>query len=63
MDELLTPVQVSEFLQIGLSSVYKLAAQRELPSVQFRGARRLRFLRFRKSDVDEWIEAHLEPGR
>jgi excisionase family DNA binding protein len=62
MNEIMTPAQVAEMLQLGPSSVYKLAAQRELPSIQFRGARRLRFLRFRRADVESWIEAHTEPA-
>ena len=61
--QLLKPSQVAELLQVGLSSVYKLAAQRELPSIKFHGARRLRFLRFRRVDIEQWLETHTEPGR
>lgn len=60
MTELLTPTEVSDLLKIKKSKVYELANERTrsgdlrtnpLPSLRLGSA-----LRFRKADVEAWLE-------
>ena len=49
---LLTPSEVAARLRIGLSTVYRLAAEREIPSYKIGGARR-----FDEADLDRYLLA------
>ena len=51
MEQILTIKQVSDFLQVNERTIYKLAKCGELPSFKVGGQ-----WRFRKADIDGWIE-------
>lgn len=51
MDELMTLEELSVYLKIPKSTLYKLSQRGELPSSKIG-----RQLRFRKSKVDKWLE-------
>ncbi len=57
MDEtgLLTPVQVSEYLQVPVNTLYRWRASGDGP----RAARLGKHLRYRKTDVDAWLDRQL----
>ena len=52
--EILTLDEVTAYLKAGKRTVYRLAAERELPAFKLGGT-----WRFRRSDLDEWIAANL----
>ena len=53
MKEFLTTDELSEYLNLKRSTVYSMAESGELPHYKIG-----RLIRFRKSDVDRWIEDH-----
>jgi excisionase family DNA binding protein len=55
MEELLTPEEVSKYLKIKLSTVFRYASEQVLPAYKMRG----RLLRFKKSDIENWLEKQL----
>ena len=52
-DEALTVVEAADFLRLGQSTVYKMAADGRLPSVKLGGR-----LVFRRADLSDYLEAH-----
>lgn len=52
--EILTLDEVTAYLKAGKRTVYRLAAERELPAFKLGGT-----WRFRRSDLDEWFAANL----
>lgn len=56
MPDLLTAKQLAEYLQLSSRSIYRLLERREVPATKIGGQ-----WRFRKSDVDQWID--LNAGR
>ncbi|HUT72005.1 MAG TPA: helix-turn-helix domain-containing protein [Desulfatiglandales bacterium] len=54
---LLRSKQVAKLLNIGTSTVYKLADQGTLPSVRWQGDGK-NFVRFKYQDIVKFIEAH-----
>ncbi len=58
MDNLLTPKELSELLQIKLSTVYKWSHYGYVPSVKIGD-----LLRFRKKRIEEWIKTREKSGR
>jgi excisionase family DNA binding protein len=55
-DRLMTIDEVAEYTQLPKNTLYKMRSQRGGP----RAARLGKHLRYRKSDVDAWITAHLD---
>ena len=58
MDQLLTPKQLSERLQINLSTVYKWVHYDYVPCVKIGD-----LVRFRERKIDEWVEKRSRKGR
>ena len=53
MDKLLTARQVSELLEVKISTVYDLVHRGIIPYVKLN-----RLLRFKKADVFRWVDSH-----
>jgi excisionase family DNA binding protein len=53
-DNLITPNELTEFLRISKSSLYRLVDGRIIPFCKVGGV-----LRFRKSDIEDYIEKSL----
>ena len=53
-DEILTLDEVAAYLKAGRRTVYRLAANGQIPAFKLGGT-----WRFRRSDLDEWIAANL----
>lgn len=51
MDKWLTLEQIAEYLQMGTSSIYKLAQAGKIPSYKVG-----RQWRFKKEEIDSWVE-------
>ena len=63
MDDLLTAKEVKGILKVSLPCVYKMAARRQIPSVKWsapveNGKRPKTTTRFKRSDVQAFIEDH-----
>lgn len=58
-DELMTARQVAELLQVRPVTVYAAAAKGIIPSVPLWKGRRRTLLRFRRRDVEAWIESRI----
>ena len=52
--EIMTLDEVAQYLKAGKRTVYRLAAEGKLPAFKLGGT-----WRFRRSDLDEWIDANL----
>ena len=50
---LLTPQEAADFLGIKLSTVYSMCMRKTIPFVKIG-----KLNRFRRSDLDKWIESH-----
>ena len=55
---LLTASQVAELLNIKKSTVYEAALKGRLPAVSLWKNKRRTFLRFRRADLDKFIQDH-----
>jgi PTS system nitrogen regulatory IIA component len=55
MPDLFTPKQLAEYLQLSSRTVYRLLERNELPGVRVGGQ-----WRFRKSQVDDWLDRRLQ---
>ena len=53
-DEILTIDEVAAFLKAGKRTVYRLAANGEIPAFKLGGT-----WRFRRSELDQWIAASI----
>jgi excisionase family DNA binding protein len=62
-DPLLTASQVAELLNIKKSTVYEAALKGRLPAVPLWKNKRRTFLRFRRSDIEKFINEHAIPPR
>lgn len=58
MDKLLTPKQLSELLQVNLSTVYKWVHYHYIPSVKLGAS-----VRFREKRVEKWLQGREKRGR
>ena len=58
MEKLLTPEQLSELLQIKISTVYKWAHYGYVPMVKIGP-----LIRFKESKVEEWLRKRERKGR
>ena len=58
MDKLLTPKQLSELLQIGLSTIYKWVHYGYVPFVKLGTS-----IRFKERKVEEWLDKRAKKGR
>ena len=56
LDPLLTAQQLAEYLEVPLATLYAWRYRREGPP----GFRAGRHLRYRKSDIDQWINDQLQ---
>lgn len=54
-DEILTIDEVAAFLKAGKRTVYRLAANGEIPAFKLGGT-----WRFRRSELDQWIAASIQ---
>jgi excisionase family DNA binding protein len=55
--DIMTIREVAEYLKLTDKTAYRLAAEGKLPGFKVGGA-----WRFRKGDIDEWIEARKRHG-
>lgn len=62
LEQLLTPQQLSEWLQIKLSTVYKWTHAGYIPVIKLGGNAR-GSIRFSKEDVDRWLKRRSKRGR
>ncbi len=51
MDKWLTLEQIAEYLQMSISSIYKMAQSGKIPSYKVG-----RQWRFKKEEIDKWVE-------
>ncbi len=51
--EVMTVREVAEYLKVKARTIYRLVANREIPSFKVGGS-----WRFRKSEIDQWTEAN-----
>jgi excisionase family DNA binding protein len=58
MDRLLTPKQLSELLQVSLSTIYKWAHYKYVPYVKIGD-----LIRFKEKKVEEWLMKRERKGR
>jgi len=58
MEKLLTPTQLCDLLQVRSSTLYKWTHQEFVPHIKLG-----RFLRFRESEILEWLEQRKSEGR
>ena len=58
MERLLTPQELSELLRVKLSTIYKWTHYEYIPHKKVG-----RFLRFRESEVERWLEKRSCKGR
>jgi hypothetical protein len=63
--ELLTPLEVKKILKVSLSLVYHLADRKQLPCVRIpsprnNGKRGKSTVRFKKSDLFDFVERHYQ---
>ena len=56
-DEILTLKEVAKLLKVAEKTVYTMAQKKELPAFKVRGQ-----WRFRRSDIDEWIDQQTTPA-
>jgi excisionase family DNA binding protein len=61
-EQLLTPQQVSEWLQVKVSTVYKWTKDKYIPHIKLGGAYR-GSVRFDRQVVDRWIKRRARRGR
>jgi len=52
---LLTPQQAADFLGIKVSTIYQMCMRRQIPFCKIG-----RLNRFRRSDLDRWINEHIQ---
>ncbi|WP_330110337.1 methylation-associated defense system helix-turn-helix domain-containing protein MAD1 [Methylophaga thalassica] len=57
-DKVLTLKQVAEYLQLAEKTAYRLAAEKKLPGFKVGGS-----WRFKRHDLEEWIEQQKQQGR
>lgn len=58
MEEVLTVKQVAEYFQVTEKTIYKLSQSGELPGFKIGGS-----WRFKKSDIEKWIEDNVNNPR
>lgn len=58
MDQLSTPKQLSERLQVNLSTIYKWVHYKYVPCVKMGD-----LIRFREKKIDEWVDKRSRKGR
>jgi excisionase family DNA binding protein len=58
-DEMMTPRQLADFLQVPLGTIYQWRHKGQGP----RGSKVGRHVRYRQTDVDEWLDRGSESGR
>lgn len=56
-DEILTLDELAAYLKVGKRTLYRLAAQAEIPAFKVGGT-----WRFRRSDIDRWIAERSPPA-
>ncbi len=56
-ERLLNVRQVAEYLQLKESTIYSWAQEGRIPAIKIG-----RTWRFRRADLDEWLERHLRPA-
>lgn len=56
-DTLLNVKQVAQYLQLKESTIYSWAQDGKIPAIKIG-----RTWRFRRSDLDDWLEQHLQAG-
>ena len=61
--DLLTADEAAPVLRIKSGTVYDWAAKGILPHIRILAGRRSAVIRFRRSDLDEFIQQRMNPGR
>lgn len=60
--KLLTQKQVAELFQVSQATVSRMAGAGELPCVILKQGRRKKLMRFRESDLEQWIARRTHAG-
>jgi len=58
MQKLLKPQEIADLLGVQLSTIYQWTHEGYIPYIKVG-----RFVRFRESDVEQWLEKRLNQGR
>jgi len=56
-DNLMTPQQAADYLGIKLSTIYSMCVKRQIPFVKVG-----RLNRFQMSEINKWIDEHVQRG-
>jgi len=62
-DRLLTVEELAELCSLKRSSIYAAVSRNLIPAVVLWRGRRRRVVRFRRSDVERWLEDRTVPAR
>lgn len=60
---LLTPHQVAEELQLSVATLSRMCTTGDIPHVILRAGRRKRVIRFRREDLDRWLNTRTRGGK
>jgi len=63
MEPLLTAEQVSNILNVRVSTVYEWARMNYIPHIHLGTGRKKPLVRFSPTAVEEWLESKSKPGR
>jgi excisionase family DNA binding protein len=58
MERLLTPKQIAEKLGVAVSTIYQWTHTEFIPHIKVG-----RFVRFRESDIEKWLNSRVHKGR
>lgn len=59
MSQLLTPIQISDYLRLSLKTIYNMVSEGRLPCYRVNK----RCVRFNKEQIDEWLAQKQQEGR
>ena len=62
MNQLSTPKQISELLQVSESTVLRMAYSGDLPYIPLRAGKRKKIIRFDPAKVEEWLGERAKKG-
>jgi excisionase family DNA binding protein len=59
LNRLLNAVEIAEYLGVAKTTIYQWTHEGYIPHIKFRG----KFVRFRLSTIDKWLESQSIAGR